>query len=175
MRAVIDHLVVTAPSLREGADYVRRELGVEMQPGGEHPLMGTHNLLLKLDDSMYLEVLAINPDAPRPHGSRWFGLDHVTEPALTAWVARVDDLRATVLAAPGGFGDVMEMSRGTLAWLIALPAHNGPALIQWLSATHPASKLPASGCALAGLDMDPLAAIFDTPSGRRTLRTTARS
>jgi glyoxalase-like protein len=171
----IDHLVVTAPSLADGADYIRRELGVEMQPGGEHPLMGTHNLLLKLGDATYLEVLAVNPDAPRPRGPRWFGLDHVTEAALAAWVARVEDIRAAVAAAPNEFDRVMEMSRGTLMWLIALPVRDGPALIQWLSDTHPASRLPASGCTLAGLETDPLSATLDTPSGRRTLRTSTRS
>ena len=46
-----------------------------MQVGGEHPRMGTHNLLLRLGDSVFLEVLSPNPDAPPPSRPRWFGLD----------------------------------------------------------------------------------------------------
>ncbi|HKW13655.1 MAG TPA: VOC family protein [Candidatus Krumholzibacteria bacterium] len=180
MRAAIDHLVVTAPSLAEGADYIRAELGVEMHPGGEHRHMGTHNLLLKLDDVTYLEVLAINPEAPRPRGPRWFGLDGVVKPGLAAWVARVDDIHAAVAAAPGEFGEVMQMGRGTLTWLIALRIvadSSSPALIQWLSGPHPASKLPDSGCTLVDLTTISMAlvATFQTPSGTRTLRTTPAS
>ena len=66
----VDHLIVTAASLAEGADYVRRELGVEMQAGGEHVRMGTHNRLLKLGEKLYLEVIAVNPAVPRPATAR---------------------------------------------------------------------------------------------------------
>lgn len=72
-RASLDHLVVVAPTLAAGAQYVEERLGVVMQPGGKHPRMGTHNLLLRLGDC-YLEVIAPNPDAPaptRPDGLAW--------------------------------------------------------------------------------------------------------
>jgi hypothetical protein len=172
----IDHLVVTAPSLASGAAYIRDTLGVEMQPGGEHRHMGTHNLLLKLGNTTYLEVLAINPGAPGPRGARWFGLDHVTTSALTAWVARVDDIHAAVAAAPDSFGEIMPMSRGTLTWLLVFPAAADsfhPALIQWLSGPHPAMRLPDSGCTFLDLSVGPagLVATLQTPSGLRTLRT----
>jgi hypothetical protein len=121
VRAAIDHLVVTAPSLASGVEYIQSELGVSIEPGGEHPLMGTHNLLLKLDDATYLEVLAINPAAPRPARPRWFDLDHVTTPGLAAWVARVDDIHAAVAATPLPFGTIERMGRGALSWLITIP------------------------------------------------------
>jgi hypothetical protein len=174
----IDHLVVTAPSLASGADYIRSELGVDMQPGGEHTHMGTHNLLLKLGDMQYLEVLAINPGAPRPRGPRWFGLDDVKQPTLSAWVVRVDDIRAAVADAPGQFGEVIQMSRGTLTWLLAFHVSAFQAvLIQWLSGPHPASKLPESGCTFLDLAVTTagLVATIHTPSGLRTLRTSPRS
>ena len=44
----IDHIVITAPSLADGMEYVHRALGVVPEPGGGHPRMGTHNALLKL-------------------------------------------------------------------------------------------------------------------------------
>jgi len=159
--AFIDHLVVTAPSLAAGADYIRGALGVELAPGGEHPRMGTHNLLLKLGETTYLEVLAVNPDAPRPDRPHWFGLDSLASdaaPRLVAWVARVDDIRGVVAASSFDFGDVEEMSRGDLTWLVTvgrggkLPLDGvAPVLIQWLTGDHPTMHLPDARCTLASL------------------------
>src|SRR5690606_32822306 len=87
VHSYIDHLVVTAPSLAEGARFVREALGVEPEPGGKHPRMGTHNLLLRLGNDVYLEVIAIDPGAPAPGHPRWFGLDDApTSPLLATWV-----------------------------------------------------------------------------------------
>ncbi|HEX6791537.1 MAG TPA: VOC family protein [Candidatus Krumholzibacteria bacterium] len=151
---MIDHLVVTAPTLAAGVEYVRRSLGVAMEVGGSHPRMGTHNALLGLGPSTYLEVLAIDPSAPAPDRPRWFGLDACVEPRLSAWVARVDDIAS--VSAPGG--DVSEMTRGTRRWLITIPRDGrmpwdgvAPAWIQWLSEPHPALTLRDSGCALVAL------------------------
>src|SRR2546421_5324073 len=94
----IDHLVVTAPDLASGAELVRRALGVELQAGGKHARMGTHNLVLKLGDSIYLEVIAPDPDAPDPGRSRWFELDRQGPPRLATWAARTSDIRATAEA-----------------------------------------------------------------------------
>jgi len=196
IHAAIDHLVVTAPSLASGAAYIRNELGVEMQPGGEHPAMGTHNLLLKLDHSTYLEVLAINPDATAPGTPRWFGLDGVTEPGLAAWVARVDDIDAAAAALGMPSECIKSMSRGDLKWSITIPDNGGsstmPALIQWRNGPHPATRLPDSGCALVELTIPfaerllrlnldsrcapgpELRVTIQTPHGVRTLRTPTR-
>lgn len=76
---VLDHLVVAARTLEEGAAYIERMLGVAMSPGGQHPQMGTHNRLLNLGGGVYLEVLAIDPQGIPPDRPRWFDLD---SPAL---------------------------------------------------------------------------------------------
>ena len=47
-RCFMDHLTVPAPSLEIGAAFVHDVVGVLPQIGGEHPRMGTHNLLLRL-------------------------------------------------------------------------------------------------------------------------------
>jgi len=191
--AAIDHLVVTAPSLGSGAAYIRDVLGVEMQPGGTHHAMGTHNLLLKLDDSTYLEVLAVDPDMTAPGRPRWFDLDRVTSPALATWVARVDDIQAAALALGIPGHHIKPMSRGDLNWLITIPDDGSvsdlPVLIQWLDGPHPAAGLRDAGCFLMSLDvrLGPLSpllldarclagpeliASIRTPHGLRSLRKT---
>ncbi len=59
----LDHLVIAARTLDEGARYVAARLGVETAAGGAHPLMRTHNRLLNLYGGAYLEVIAIDPAA----------------------------------------------------------------------------------------------------------------
>ncbi|MFT7058852.1 MAG: hypothetical protein ACJASV_001357, partial [Pseudorhodobacter sp.] len=70
----LDHIAVAANTLAEGTAWVEAQLGVTLAPGGQHPLMATHNRLLGLADD-YLEVITINPDAPAPPHPRWFDLD----------------------------------------------------------------------------------------------------
>ena len=43
-----DHLVIAARSLDEGVGWCEATFGVVPGPGGTHPLMGTHNRLLKI-------------------------------------------------------------------------------------------------------------------------------
>jgi hypothetical protein len=158
-----DHLAITAPTLAAGADFVRAALGVEMRPGGSHPRMGTHNLLLRLGDGVYLEVIAVDPAAPPPGRPRWFDLDALAPdapPRLAAWVARTDDIHTAAAASPEPLGSVEPMSRGALHWLITVPADGrpplagaAPHLIHWQADPHPAARLPDSGCTLAGLDL----------------------
>lgn len=162
-RKFIDHLVVTAPSLDVGAAYVSHVLGVMPQPGGEHVRMGTHNRLLHLGESTYLEVIAVNPAAPRPTRPRWFGLDTLAadaKPSLATWVARTGDIRAGSEAASEQLGPVEPMSRGALEWLITIPADGempldgvAPALIEWHTDAHPASHLDDYGLSLKKLEL----------------------
>jgi hypothetical protein len=162
VRCRIDHLVVTAPDLAAGAAAVRRSLGVMPQTGGEHVRMGTHNLVLKLGDSLYLEVIAPDPKAPGPGRPRWFELDQLkpeTPPRLATWVARTDDIRSTVAACSEPLGEVEAMSRGELDWLITIPGDGrlplggvAPALIEWRTPGHPAARLRETGCTLLRLE-----------------------
>jgi hypothetical protein len=159
----IDHITVTAPSLDAGAVYVERCLGVRPPPGGEHPRMGTHNLLLRLGEAMFLEVIAVNPHAPRPARPRWFALDELAPeavPRLACWVARTDDIQASAATTSEALGRVQTMTRGDLEWLISIPDDGslplggvGPALIQWHASAHPAARMQDLGCALVSLEL----------------------
>jgi hypothetical protein len=157
----IDHLTVTAPSLEAGAMFVEQALGVPLQPGGQHARMGTHNRLLRLGNSLYLEVIAPDPDAPAPGRPRWFGLDGLAadaKPRLATWVARTDDIAASLAAASEPLGAAEPMARGDLRWLITVPADGelclggmAPALIEWQVPAHPAASLQDRGCSLVCL------------------------
>ena len=149
--SVVDHLVITAPSLEVGAQWVYQTLGVRPQGGGEHPRMGTHNLLLRLGESVYLEVISPNPLAQKPQRPRWFALDELdsdTAVQLCTWVARTEDIHASIAACSVLPGEIEAMSRGTANWLISIPTDGRPvldgavpALIEWKTDVHPAEML----------------------------------
>jgi len=158
----LDHIVVTAPNLKVGVEWVRDALGATPELGGAHPAMGTHNCLLKLGDAVYLEVIAPNPNAPAPQRPRWFELDRMERnslPQLAAWVARTADIRSAVAACGEPLGSIEPMSRGELNWLITIPDNGtlplggiAPMLIEWQTQVHPASRLRESGCTLLLLE-----------------------
>ncbi|ROR32063.1 VOC family protein [Inmirania thermothiophila] len=156
MRAAIDHLVVLAPDLDAGGAWVAARLGAAPRPGGAHPDMGTHNRLLRLGEGCYLEVIAVDPQAPAPPHPRWFGLDRPPPaPRLGAWVARCADLAAALGAHPEPPGPPRPMRRGDLRWEIAFPPDGTlpaggvlPSLIRWPEGVHPAARLPDDGLRL---------------------------
>lgn len=160
--SAIDHLVVTAPNLAVGVDYVEQALSCKMQPGGQHPRMGTHNSLLKLGDQCYLEVIAIDPNAAHPQRPRWFELDTLaanSAPRLAGWVMRTNDIQTVAQLSQLNVGPVEEMSRGTLEWQITIPVDGrfvcdgiAPSVIQWKGQIHPASSLPDSNVSLVRLE-----------------------
>lgn len=167
VRLELDHIVIAAETLAEGVTFVEDKLRVKMAPGGRHAVMGTHNRLLSLGE-IYLEVIAVDPDAPAPSHARWFGLDTFRgPPRVTNWVARTDDLAAALALAPPGAGTPIDVTRGDLSWTMAVPADGQtpfggafPALIQWRGTAHPAVRLPDLQLRLAAFQVsaeDPLA------------------
>ncbi len=166
VHAVADHLVVAAPDLDSGAAWLEAKFGARLAPGGRHAAMGTHNRLLRLGPALYLELIAVDPAAPKPGRSRWFGLDDpatrariAERPRLVHWVARTNHLVATLAACPESLGDVLALSRDRLRWRITvtadgMPSMDGllPALIEWETEQHPASGLPETGCELMKLE-----------------------
>lgn len=169
----IDHLVITAPSLRVGAAFIKEALGVDPQAGGSHPSMGTHNLLLSLGDALYLEVISIDPSLPAPDRPRWFGMDNLSgssSSALSTWVARTTNIRSAASRSSEPLGIVTPMHRGDLNWLITIPPDGlvpldgvAPALIEWQAGAHPAARLDDCGLRLVNFD------IFH-PDPKRVLR-----
>jgi Glyoxalase-like domain len=172
----LDHLVVAAATLDQGVAWCEATLGVTPGPGGHHALMGTHNRLLKIATptypDAYLEIIAIDPEAPAPDRPRWFGLDDAalqaqlrdSGPRLIHLVARstmLDMHRWGLITVGQQPGDPVNASRmtpqGELSWQILLRADGGvgcggalPTLLQWRSG-HPAQAMPDSGVSLKAL------------------------
>jgi hypothetical protein len=179
----LDHLVIAARTLGEGAAYVRERLGVECAPGGKHPAMGTHNMLLSLGPEAYLEVIAVDPEAAAPARPRWFELDTpamkarlASGPALVHWAERTTDLEREAAAYPVRLA-IESFSRGPYRWRMALTADGSfpgggglPTLIQW-DGPHPCAALPDSGVRLERLrhENGAPAADFAAPGGLRTI------
>ncbi|PZO03717.1 MAG: riboflavin deaminase [Hyphomicrobiales bacterium] len=100
----LDHLTVIAPDLAEGVAHVRSCLDLDVPFGQRHDYMGTHNHLLQLGGSVYLEIVALDPDGSHPGRSRWFGLDDGNSVRrnwdegrrLRGWVARADGIDAVL-------------------------------------------------------------------------------
>ena len=170
--ARLDHLVVACTDLDTGSTWLAARLGVAPRPGGRHALMGTHNRLLSLGPEDYLELIAIDPEAPPPPHRRWFGLDGFAGvPRLVAWVAAVQHLTA-----PEG-GTILDMARGDLRWRFAMPpadpAPGAPWLIEW-QAGHPCRALPDDGLRLVRCEVaSPLPGdprVVAGPSLRATVR-----
>lgn len=137
-------------------------LGVWPEAGGKHERMGTHNRLLRLGASIYLEVIAIDPAAGTLNRPRWFGLDSIAPdapPRLATWVARTNDIDAAVARCGEALGRVEAMTRGALSWRITIPEEGSlvldgvmPSLIEWTTPQqHPAIALPDRGCRLLKL------------------------
>ena len=157
--AALDHLVVLATSLASGVAWAEATLGVTPGSGGEHPLMGTHNRLLRLRTSSdqataqpgaaYLEIIAINPDASPAlvaPARRWFDMDDLAlrervalqGPQLVHWVARVPVLAAALQA-----WQQLGINRGE-ARAASRPTPGG--LLQWQISLRPDGQRLFDGC-----------------------------
>lgn len=173
----VDHLVVAAATLEQGVAWCEATLGVTPGPGGQHALMGTHNRLLNIGSEAfphsYLEIIAIDPQAPPPGRARWFGLD---DPALQARTAQTPQLvhmvarsamldmhRWGLITVGHQPGDPVKAGRdtpaGRLEWQILLRSDGAllcdgamPTLIQW-TGVHPAQNMVNMGVQLQGLQL----------------------
>lgn len=181
----LDHIAIVARDLDEGAAWVADRLGTAPGPGGRHPQMGTWNRLLSLGADLYLEVIAVDPQAPAPPHPRWFGLDDAGGPPRLAFVLRDPGLTCATAHR------IHALTRDDLRWTIALPAAGGllPPLIDWGDTLPPAARLPDRGLRLRRLTVpalpglppvsDPrvkvdgravaVGALIETPDGPRDL------
>lgn len=165
-----DHLVVCASDLKQGVSWFERQSDVTLPFGGSHPLMATHNHLSALSSNSFLEIIAVDPQAPQPSRKRWFALDNPATqeslritPALTTWVVSTRNLKSALHAvSEAGIdaGKPVTQTRGDLQWQIALLddgslAYDGafPILIQWPEGVNPVSRMENHGIRLNSLQL----------------------
>ena len=117
----IDHIAFAAQSLDQAHAYALQRFGVKLPAGGKHPLMGTHNLVTRIAPGIFLEFIAIDPEAPAPNRTRWFALDRLMQegkledaPRLFGWVASLPGLASNAI--DSSQHELLEVSRGDLRW-----------------------------------------------------------
>ena len=125
----LDHITVIAPSLAEGVLHVRNCLDLDIPFGQRHAYMGTYNHLLQLGDTVYLEIVALDPEADAPDRRRWFGLDDQDKVRsdwedgrrLRGWVARTDEIDAIISTRGGIFGEKVPLPTVNSSFDFAIP------------------------------------------------------
>ncbi len=168
MSVVVDHLVLSAPSLDEGISHVESLTGVVAAHGGAHPGMGTHNALLALGDDVYLEIIAPDPAQPEPAGGHPFGVSDDGPIELVSFAVRpspggtIDQVVAAARSEGHDPGPIATMSRerpdgSELRWRLTMPPGAGgdqrvPFVIDWGGSPNPARSSPA-GCQLVALEV----------------------
>jgi hypothetical protein len=156
----LDHIAFVAQSLEQAQAYALQRFGVSLPAGGKHPLMGTHNLVTRIAPGVFLEFIAIDPDAATPNRTRWFALDRLMRegtleeaPRLFGWVASVPDLARNASELPQH--ELLEVTRGDLRWHF-FHRRDGeaeldgclPALIDWAGGQSPVDRMQDVGLRL---------------------------
>lgn len=153
MHNKIDHFAIGAETLEQGMAALREKLGVSVPRGGKHDAMSTHNCVMQSGNESFLELIAIDPDAPDPGRTRWFTLDDPAtqarlseRPRALCWVVGTDDLDAVIAASPVDLGEVVLFTRGDRSWRLTVPKDGSlpmggllPAFIEWSPGPHPSS------------------------------------
>ncbi len=161
----LDHIVVGAATLEEGAAHVEHALGVALSDGGKHTFMGTHNKLLRLGTDAYLEVIAIDPTTPAPPHPRWFNLGDPVflaslkdKPRIIHWVVRTRNIGNATEGVPGANHPIVCASRGDLSWKITIPGDGTlpqdgafPTFIEWPAGPHASERMERKHCNLIQL------------------------
>ncbi len=162
---MLDHLLWGVPNLDDGLRNFARRSGVTAAIGGRHPGIGTHNALLDLEGTRYLEIIAADPTQDRFTD---FGLllRELREPGLLTWAARTDDIVTLAKRVrdaglePGEIVTILrqrpdgELFRGRL---LQLDGHRWgplvPFFIQIDKGSHPSQDAP-TGCRLTSFTLE---------------------
>ena len=163
MRVKFDHVVIGAADLPAATAHIEALLGAPTGGGGAHPLMATHNGLMRLGGGGgYLEVIAVDPAAALPSRRRRYTLDDnktatrlAERPRALCWVVSVSDIETATQSCGYDAGAIIKVTRGDLHWRLTVPDDGGlaadgllPALIEWPDGIDPVAALPVQDVAL---------------------------
>lgn len=165
----LDHLTVIAPTLEEGVLHVSNCLDLDVPFGTRHDYMGTHNHRLQLGGSVYLEIVALDPDGTPPARTRWFGLDDQAAVRsdweegrrLRGWVASTVDVASEIARHKGVFGETVPLPFGDPTFSFSIPADgslplNGaaPSLIDHRDDPTSMARIPDLGARLVSFSLE---------------------
>jgi len=155
----IDHFMLGGARLDHLAGQFGELTGAQVQAGGRHPDLGTHNALLGTGGAAYLELIAPDPSVERcnPLRNELNGMIHATLCRFIVQAGASDfPALAEVYADEGWAAPVYDLSRETptgqvLRWQLMIPdagpaALFAPFFIDWQNTPHPSQTLPDSGC-----------------------------
>lgn len=149
----IDHFTLGTADLVAGQTALADTLGVTLPIGSKHDAMSTHNCVCQAGNESFLELIAIDPEAPDPGRVRWFTLDDPTtrqritdRPRALCWVVNTPNLDAVVAASPVDLGEIVHFQRGDRTWRLTVPQDGSlpeggllPAFIEWSPGPHPST------------------------------------
>lgn len=152
----LDHILYAVPDLQKGIDDFEQLTGVRPAYGGKHPHLGTHNALVSLGETVYLELIAFDPDQSMPVENIIFGIGKIKVPKIITWAIRsanISELGTKIQLAKIEGGGRIKADGARLKWKTAeiteFTDNSGmvPFVIQWISTPHPATTSPR-GCEL---------------------------
>jgi Glyoxalase-like domain len=125
----LDHITIIAPTLIEGVSHVRNCLDLEVPFGTRHDYMGTHNHRLQLGNTVYLEIVALDPEGTKPGRPRWFGLDNQETVRsdwnegrrLRGWVGNTEAIDSVVSTHCAIFGDKISLPTADPTFDFSIP------------------------------------------------------
>ena len=149
----IDHFTLGTSDLASGQAALAAVLGARVPQGSKHDAMSTHNCVCQAGSESFMELIAVDSDAPYPGRVRWFTLDDpatqakiADRPRALCWVVNTPDLDAVVAASPVDLGEVVHFQRGDRTWRLTVPEDGSlpeggliPAFIEWSPGPHPST------------------------------------
>jgi Glyoxalase-like domain len=165
----LDHLTVIAPILSEGVSHVRDCLGLDVPFGSRHDYMGTHNHRLQLGNSVYLEIVALDPAGVDPGRARWFGVDNQGQVRadwedgrrLRGWVANTQSIDSIISNHATTFGDEIPLPAADPTFTFSIPKDGSlpldgaaPSLIDHRGDSSYVATIPDLGAKLASFTLE---------------------
>lgn len=157
----LDHIVIVHPDLDLAMEEFADLTGCSPNYGGPHVGGGTHNALVSLGESVYIELISPDPaqvhkDRSSTHSNLGHRLTSVSGSTLLAWAIRSDSLdQMTGKHCGVETATPFDMSRQqpngkTLHWRLMNLLNHGlkgfaPFYIDWLDCPHPATTNPVAG------------------------------
>lgn len=155
----IDHIIVGVNNLDTGIAQIKSLTGIEPIYGGVHTGGKTHNALIDLGDSIYLEI--VSPTK----GNSYEGLDQLTSLKTIGWAIRTSNIHKLetmleieqIRMSSPRTGGRKTPNGDKLDWTTMGLEQFGldvfPFFIQWNTSAHPTSNAPG-GISFQALEVE---------------------